>query len=173
MPHLNKHSLWLRPYGDIACSIEKRIEILSEKYSTPFFEPHVTLLSSLHYAQSKLIQLTNTLASRLEPLDIVLSKADHSDEYFKSVFVHVAEEPELLEARKTAQKIFGVSPKDFQPHLSLLYGNLDPDEKERILNVMGREFHIRFRVRHLMLVNTTGPVEDWQNIHQAEFGRKD
>lgn len=164
------YSLWLRPFGDIAFSLEQRIRKLSEKYGTPRFKPHVTLLGSIEKGKTELIQLTDTLASSLSPFEIVLTKAGYSDSFYQSLFVKVEPGEELLTARQRAEKLFGYdSEASYLPHLSLLYGDLEREEKERILNVMGREFHLRFPINSLLLIRTDGLPDKWEHVHTAVF----
>lgn len=170
MTSSEKYSLWLRPFGDIAFSIQQRINKLSEKYNTPSFEPHVTLLSGLRYGETELIQLTNTLAAALTPFEILLTKAGYRDKYYQSLFAHVKKSEELMNAYKTAVRLFDIEEtEEFIPHLSLMYGDFTQEEKERILSILGREFHIRFEVHNLLLVKSEGSPEEWENIHLAEF----
>lgn len=170
MASSEKYSLWLRPFGDIAFSIQQRINKLSDKYGTPSFEPHVTLLSGLRYGETELIQLTETLAGALSPFDLLLTKAGYRDKFYQSLFVHIKKSDELMNAYRTALQLFGrKEDEEYIPHLSLLYGDISQKEKERILSVMGREFHIRFEVHSLLLVKTEGKPDEWKKIHLAEF----
>lgn len=170
MSSSDKYSLWLRPFGDISFSIQQRIDKLSEKYDTPSFEPHVTLISGIRYGETELIQLTETLAGALKPFDLLLTNAGYRDKYYQSLFVHIKKSEELMNAYKTALRLFDYeATEEYIPHLSLMYGNLSQEEKERILSIMGREFHIRFKVQSLLLVNTEGKPHEWKKIHLAEF----
>lgn len=172
MKQQQTYSLWLRPFGEIAYSLQQRIEKLSETYHTPVFEPHITLLGGLQLGKTGLTQLVETLASSLHPFDVVLTRAGYRDTFFQSLYVHVEKNEALLNARKTAEQLFDHPEEEFMPHLSLLYGDFSRDEKERILNVMGREFHIRFPVHSILLVNTTGEPGRWEKVHSAEFKRR-
>lgn len=170
MASSDKYSLWLRPFGDIAFSIQQRINKLSDKYGTPSFEPHVTLLSGLRYGETELKQLTETLAGALSPFDLLLTKAGYRDKFYRSLFVHIKKSDELMNAYNNALQLFGYEEEEeYMPHLSLMYGDISREEKERILSVMGREFHIRFEVHSLLLVKTEGKPDDWEKIHLAEF----
>ena len=169
-----KHSLWLRPQGDIAFSLQQRIEKLSKKYDSPAFEPHVTLLGGLKAGETELSQLTDTLAGSLHPFDVILTQADIGNTFYQSVFARVKKTDEIMNARNTSKQLFSVEPdeeKDHFPHLSLMYGNFTRNEKERVLNAMGREFHIRFTVSSLLLVETSGEPDEWKKIHSAEFAK--
>lgn len=172
MASSEKYSLWLRPFGDIAFSIQQRINNLSEKYGGPSFEPHVTLISGLRYGETELIHLTKTLAGSMKPFEVLLTKAGYRDKYYQSLFVHIKKNEELMSAYRTALHLFDIEEQEeFIPHLSLMYGDFSQEEKERILSVMGREFHIRFEVRSLLLMKTEGRPEDWKKIHLAEFSK--
>ena len=164
------YSLWLRPFGDLAFKLQQRIDKLSETYGTPRFEPHVTLLGGLEAGETELTQWTGTLASSLRPFDLVMTRAGYMDTFYQALFIHVKKSDSLMKARKIAERLFDKRPEQrFIPHLSLLYGDLTRNEKERILNVMGREFHLRFTAHNILLVNTTGPPENWEKIHSSEF----
>ncbi len=164
------YSLWLQPNGDIAYQLQERIRKLSKKYNTPVFAPHVTLLGSLSASETELISLTRTLASSWHPIELVLTKAGYHDLFYQALFVHVKKNNALKEMRETACRLFDQSDTEpYVPHLSLLYGELSQKEKERILNIMGREFHIRFWVNSIVLMQTEGPPQQWKKIHTAVF----
>ncbi len=165
------YALWLQPNGDIAYKLQERIKKLSKKYNTPLFAPHVTLLSSLTASETELVSLTQTLASSLHPVELVLTKAGYRDDFYKSLFIHVKNSGMLNEMHRMACQLFDRPDSEpYLPHLSLLYGNLDPKEKERILNIIGREFHIRFSVSSIVLMKIIEDRPDqWKKIETAVF----
>lgn len=169
MASAETYSLWLRPMGDIAFSLQQRIEKLSKKHNTPLFEPHVTLLGGLQAPKTELVNLTDALGSSLSPFDILLTRAATGTTFYQSLFVKIKETQPLMDARKKAEQLFDYSKEDYFPHMSLMYCDFSREEKERILNTMGREFHIRFKVHNLMLVHSTGKPDNWKKIHAVEF----
>lgn len=169
-----KYSLWLRPQGDIAFSLQQRIQKLSKKYESASFEPHITLVGGLSAGETELKQLTDTLAGALSPFDIILTHADIGNTYYQSLFVRIKETKELMNARKKAKQMLSISrndKEDYFPHLSLMYGDFKREQKERILNTMGREFHLRFSVSNLLLIETSGKPQEWEKIYTAEFSQ--
>lgn len=163
------YSLWLQPTGDIAYRLQERIKKLSQKHQTPFFAPHVTLLGGLSFSQTEITSLTDTLASSLQPFELLLTKAGYRNEYYQSLFIYVKESGKLKELRKIACQMFDIENKEFMPHLSLLYGDLSQKEKERILNIIGREFHIRFPVSSIAVMQTNGKPNQWKKVHSSVF----
>lgn len=170
MKELATYSLWLEPTGDIAYKLQERIKKLSKEYDTPLFSPHVTLLGGLNSSQTEAISLVDTLAASVKPFELKLTKAGYRDQFYQSLFAHVEETHQLKELRKTACRLFNISnSEEYIPHLSLLYGDLSQKKKERILNIIGREFYIHFPVKGIMLMQTDGLPENWRRVHSSVF----
>ncbi len=164
-----EYSLWFEPTGDIAYELQERIKKLSQKHDTPVFSPHVTLLGSINLSETESITLTNTLASSVHPFELELTRAGYQNTFYQSLFVHVKKSETLNEVHKKAQRLFNDNGEGYMPHLSLLYGDLTQKEKERLLNLMGRTFYIRFTVKNVVLMKTNGMPKDWKRIHSAVF----
>ena len=164
------YSLWLEPNGEIAYKLQERIKKLSKMHDTPVFAPHGTLLGGLQASETELVSLTNTLASSLHPFELTLTKAGYHDRFYQSLFVYIEKTDRLLEARNIACRLFDQPDTDgYLPHLSLLYGDLSRNEKERIINIMGREFYTSFSAKSIVLMQTEGQPEQWKKIHTSVF----
>jgi len=164
------YALWLEPSGDIAYKLQERIKKLSNKYEAPVFAPHVTLLSGLKASENSLVPLVNTLASSHEPFQLQLTRAGYRDQFYESLFVHVKDSGSLKELRNTARQLFDLpEAEDYRPHLSLMYSDLSRNEKERILNIMGRDFHVNFPVKAITLMEIKGGPEKWSKSHVSVF----
>lgn len=164
------YSLWLEPSGDIAFRLKEQIDKLSEKYGTPVFPPHVTLLGNLNYKEHELTTLANTLASSLDPFELELTKAGYEDDFYRSLYIHVEATMHLMDIHKMACQLFEADYEEkYVPHLSLLYGKLSQDEKERIINNIGRSFHIHFPVKSIVIMQTEGTPDQWKKVHTSVF----
>ncbi len=169
------YSLWLEPTGDIAYKLQQRINELSKKYDTPVFSPHVTLVGGLTASQTELKALTDTLASSVKPFSLKLSRAGYLNTYYQSLFIYVEQNDGLSHLHSNACSLFDCPDeyKDkYMPHLSLLYGDLTREQKEKILNNIGREFYIEFPVKKVMLMHTDGQPNQWEKIHTAMFKQR-
>ncbi|HLR25751.1 MAG TPA: 2'-5' RNA ligase family protein [Fodinibius sp.] len=170
MSEPSTYSLWLQPNGDIIYRLQKYIKKLSTKYNTPVFEPHITLLGGLKSSETELLSLTNTLASSLHPFELQLTKADYTDRFYQALFIRIKENAPLKEARSLACRLFDCGQADkYMPHVSLLYGDLSRNEKERILNIIGREFYTTFSVKSLALIKSDGRPKEWKKIETVVF----
>jgi 2'-5' RNA ligase len=163
------YSLWLEPSGEIAYKLQERIKKLSKENGTPLFSPHVTLLGGIESTETEMIPLTDTLSSYIEPFELELTKAGYLDTFYQSLFIHVKETTQLKELRRNACRLFNIEEEEYMPHLSLLYGDLSQKQKEKILNMIGREFYIRFPVKKMVLMHTEGEPDKWRKVHAAVF----
>lgn len=164
------YSLWLEPSEDFASEFQERINELSQLHGTPAFSPHVTLVGGVTTSEKEAVSATKELASSLKPFELELTKADYLDRFYQSLFVHVAETDQLLNLRKKALHFFNISDAgEYMPHMSLLYGDLSQSRKGKILDRIGRDFHIPFTVKKMTLVKTDGKPDEWKRIHSAVF----
>ncbi len=164
------YSLWLMPSGDVYDKLTEIISRLSKMYSTPVFEPHITLIGGIEVSEEEIISKTSELASIIKPFEIRLDKMDMLDEYFKCLFVRI--EPEsIMKANMKARKIFNrENDKKYMSHLSLMYGNLSAETKEKIIAEIGNIFNIVFEVKSIYIFSTKGEPKDWHRIKEISLG---
>lgn len=156
------YSIWLKPTGEVHAELAGIISRLSREYSTPLFEPHVTLIGGLTGQEEKLIAQTRQLAGQLRPFVVQLGDLGCMDEFYRCLFVHVRETEPVMKANAQARKVFHrESDGKYMPHLSLVYGNLPPAVREEIMTQIGRSFHRSFPVDRIHLMSTQGDTEDW------------
>ena len=166
-------SLWLMPPRDTSQRLKQCILDLSRRFASPAFEPHVTLLGRLEGTETELRYRASILASRLTPVVIQLKDVASLNEYFRCLFIRVARSRSLLEAYRAAVETLGtVEQLKFMPHPSLVYANLDRDEKLRAIQEIGTSFHGRFQVRNIHLYSTTGSPEEWFCTGQFGLGKQ-
>lgn len=161
----NTYSLWLKPTGNIYQELAKIIENLSDKYSAPIFEPHVTLIGRLTDSEDNIIKRILKFVNLIKPIKIKLTGIGYLNEYYRCLFLITEETQSLMNANLKAREIFGrIHDTKFLPHLSLLYGNFDSKLKEEILKSLRGEFDIEFEARSIHLVFTGNKPKDWHEI---------
>ncbi len=145
------YSIWLMPEGELKKRVYSIIKEHHEKYGSPLFEPHITLIGSFGGDEQELKNKTKILASKLKPFTVTLDKVSYLDEFFRSLFFTVKKTPDFLEARKKALKVFGLPQEKYLPHMSLIYGNFDAEDKKETSKKIGK-FSGGFEVRKIYLV---------------------
>ncbi len=162
-----KYAFWLVPSGEAYNLLKETIRRYSEIYSTPLFEPHFTLISSLQGPVPGLRQKASQLAIIIGRLELRLEKPAHSTSYFRCVFLNVARDPAIVRAHALASDLFDVSPHaEYRPHLSLVYGNLPKIDRERIVAEIGDQLCGPFTVKQMSLyqASSDSPPGTWEQI---------
>jgi 2'-5' RNA ligase len=167
-----RYSLWLIPSGKTYYMLANLIFKLSRKFSTPNFQPHVTLIGKLT-SRKELIKRTLQLASQISPYKIRFSRLDYFDDYFQNLVMRVEKTEEVMNANSKAKEIFGVEDERYMPHLSLLYGSLPRRTREEIVKNINEEHHLtdlEFEVTSLHLFSTEGKVREWYELGEFILG---
>ena len=158
----NLYSIWLKPSGNTYSELMNIISQLSKKYSSPIFEPHVTLIGGLADSEVNVISRTSKLANLLKPITIRLMRIGYLNEFFRCLFITVEESDSLMSANLTARKIFNrLQDPKFIPHLSLLYGIFNSSIKEEIIADIGKKFEMNFEIKSIRVVSTKNEPKDW------------
>lgn len=164
-----RYSLWLMP--DVAARerFAALIAMLSTRFGTLPFEPHVTLLGALAGDETDLRRRTRTLARELVPFEVRLLEAKGLDEFYRCLFVEAALGRGLPHAYAAACRIFeqALAP-DYYPHLSLIYGNLTVAQKTAVLGEIDRMFDEHVRLEVVALYETGGA--QWRCVERSRLG---
>lgn len=158
------------PTGEVYLALANLISYLSKEYSSPRFDPHVTLLGELTGSYEEIESRTSKLSVNLRPYAIKLARVEYLDEYFRSLFIRVEETEDVIEANLRAREIFDRQrdPK-YMPHLSILYGDFPSATKDKVIGKIGREFSLCFEVNSLHLVDTGARPENWCTAREFPF----
>lgn len=171
---MGRCSLWLLLPREAHARFQALIARLSARLGTPTFEPHITLLGGIGGTEEDLRQRTAALARELAPFEARLLEATGLDEYYRCLFVEVALSRALAAAREAAGRRFDrLLGAGFYPHLSLVYGDLEEGEKEKILDEIGRYFDETVRIEELALYETSVPPPAWRCVARARLGGGD
>jgi len=172
-PHLKAphYSLWLMPTGEVRRRLATTILELGGKYSTPAFEPHVTLAGGIVGPAGQVASKMRDLARRIPPFTVRLTTVDGLEEYFRCLFVRVVPTHPIMSAHEAAREVFHLERQPaFTPHLSLLYGRLPSDMKERIIVLLGRQFELDFKASRLHLYLIKGQPAAWRRAASCGLG---
>jgi hypothetical protein len=170
-PRARGLSLWLMPHGTVREDLASLIDGLAGRLGTGPFPPHVTLLPGLLAPESEVVDRARALAADLGPMILEPSEVDGQDEHFRCLFFRMAVAPALRLARSSAALRFGREPDaPFDPHLSLVYGQLDEAVKTDLKRELRTLAPSRFETRRLHVWRTEGPVGEWREVAVFDLG---
>ena len=108
------------PEDNLKDQLENKIQLLASDFDGPIFEPHVTLVSSFLGDEETLIDKTEIISNKIPPFRIFFDGIAYLDEFFRSLFLKVKENPQLVLARGISLAELGLKEKEYLPHLSLI-----------------------------------------------------
>lgn len=165
-------SLWMCPKGFAEESFGEIIRESAKQFGTSDFIPHVTLLGALE--GNHLLQKTRELGRRISPYELQVENVSEGNAYFQSIFMKMKTTPQVMQANAIARQIFGdrSSNTDYMPHLSLVYGDFETDEKKKMVEFIEQKMKkanapTSFLVDSIQIWSTEGNVEDWHMVESV------
>ena len=96
----------------------------------PEFEAHLTLTGPVNYELDICKNSLEELCNRFAEFSISLNGIGFKDKFFQAFFLKVHYSKELEALKKATDQIFGLSPNEYFPHISLYYGSALQSQKE-------------------------------------------
>jgi 2'-5' RNA ligase len=151
-------SVWLLPEEPADKQLSDIIKSFAQTFDSPLFKPHITLLSGLSLDSAKDL---STLQSQ-PTVSAQIKVPATADQFFKSIFLPVIKNKELLAIRRHCKKLLEVESKGtFTPHISLYYGNTQDNQKQPAIKEIVKTFPTSITFNRVALVKTTGKVPEW------------
>jgi 2'-5' RNA ligase len=123
---------WLIPAEPALRHFASLITELATRFDAPVFEPHLTLYAT-RAADEKPAEVIETAFAHLGPPPLLIAGVRSSDEFTKTLFVQFHPDAAL---KKFSEKLQATSRarRDYElnPHLSLLYKDMDTEAKLRL-----------------------------------------
>ena len=161
----NAYSIWLIPNDEKYILLRETIIELSHFFGGIKFVPHVTLISNLDYSEKFLSKKVDSIAKKIKSFDIYFNEISYLDKFFQSFFIKVKMNNRLAYARKIAQSSFSMIKEEYNPHLSLAYGNIETKIKKNLKNKIQCPIK-NFKVEELYLAHNDEVNFKWEVINK-------
>ena len=109
------------------------INRLADKYNAPSFMPHITLWSTQLTPDESPQQIIETATSGFAQFTLKATALDHGPDRFKAIFIRFNPEPLILLSNALCSSCRTPDSYRFDAHLSLLYRQLSPAERKKIV----------------------------------------
>ncbi|MFN4111898.1 MAG: 2'-5' RNA ligase family protein [Ignavibacteria bacterium] len=165
IPEAKGFSIWLMFVKEDELKLQKLIDHLCNEFNSPFFRPHLTLLSKIEN-RDNLIDRFSQLVENLEPFDLNIIGIKYSNEFYKSLYLEIERNKTLedlfLKAVYLYDGVFNLL--DFKPHISLLYTNEYDENKKSIIQEVQELNLTKVKVNKISLIKTQGTPNDWAEL---------
>lgn len=128
-----EHSFWLLPAEPLATRLRALIADLARSWDTAPFEPHVTLYCGVS-DDAATSSVLKHVTGQFGPVELTFGKLETTSEYTKTLFFQFEENAAAREIFKTILRL-SAQPSNYalNPHLSLIYGALPLEAKQKIM----------------------------------------
>ncbi len=169
---MDKQTIWIIPQEPLKKQLEDIVAYLSQKFESPVFEPHMTLLGDVEMERSEFMEKCSKLSRVIEPFPLELGEVSFSTTYFQSVFVRVRSTAPLMEANIKAKEIFGVENNFFMPHISLLYGEHSMETRSAASSNVELREGTAFTADSFVVTQASLEPSEWVHLEELELGSR-
>ncbi len=164
---MSVYSIWLMPSDSQYRKLSNQISRISQKHQTPSFEPHLTLLENIQENKQNLKNFS-TLSKQMKPLKLKLKELKHKPQPRNMCLYSLVKlNKQLSQCYNVARCLFKKERKDYIPHLSMAYGNLPKQTKEKLIKELDIDKTIIFD--KLYFYKTTGKENTWHKIKECKL----
>lgn len=158
------HTLWLMASPADESMLTALVGELSRRFDTPLFVPHLTLLGDSTLPVATLENAAAAAADKVAVFSEQVAAIEGSETFFRSFYARLAVSPAFV-SLKQALDPGGL--EGFMPHVSLLYGAVEPVAKaaamaEVAARLVGRP--IRFDRIGIVTSGQEVPLSDWHVV---------
>jgi 2'-5' RNA ligase len=166
-------AVWLPVTGPALETLERARRRAQRRGGGPIFPLHLTLLSGIETTPEGGAEKLRSLAARLSPFAVKLGRIDWREERYRCLFVSAEPGTALTAAQRLACEIFAAHPSGpFEPHVSLLYGDIGDELKKQIAAELGGRLDLVLTADSVQLVEASAqrPVEEWRTLSERALG---
>jgi len=144
------------------------IRKLAQKYNSPVFQPHCTLIgktdASLPIMKSALVNLlSNHKLFEVHPV-----KIGYTDYLWRALYIELKENQILTKWHKHICNLLTINyDKDFLPHISLMYNSVSLREKKKISGKIKLESVCK--IQSIQIVDCGGTVDTWRTVFELKI----
>lgn len=130
----NKISFWLIPSREDLAYFQEIINTFAKAYDAPTFTPHVTIFSGEYESETSLECIVEQATQGIKSLSLRVEQVLYTEEFTKSLFVQFQQNSTLSQICETLRSYAKIPSKfTLNPHLSLIYQNLNEDSKKKLI----------------------------------------
>ncbi|MBI86966.1 MAG: hypothetical protein CMG63_02675 [Candidatus Marinimicrobia bacterium] len=158
-------SVWLLPKTEDKRTFAEYVTFYSKLYGSDSFSPHVTLFGRINANPKLFYSFFNKIKSESKIENVRTLNIKIGNPPWKRMYIQLLLNKNLLELQnKIDKKLRKYRDYQFDPHLSLAYGNFIPNKKD--IRLISFEEMISFS--SLAIVDTPNDIKDWSVIQKFD-----
>ncbi|EPA05516.1 2'-5' RNA ligase family protein [Candidatus Nitrosarchaeum limnium] len=162
------YAIWLTFSKSDREYLKNVIDVISEKYHAPKFEPHITVYGLINLKLDLIDNVINEVAHNCNSFIVKKSDILQSEELWKTVYIELKMNQQLKSVNENLKKHFEKTLKyEFNPHISLIYKILPKEEKIKIVNELNLKNE--FTIDKIVVQEFFSDIEKWKIVKIQEL----
>ncbi|WJX53288.1 hypothetical protein P8452_39301 [Trifolium repens] len=169
------YSVWAIPPEHICDRLAKLMTTLGSEFSGPHFEPHMTVVGAIELTPDDAVNKLRSACEGVKPFDVTVDRVAAGTFFYQCVYLLVHPTPQIVETNGHCCSHFGYkNSTPYMPHLSLLYGDLTDEEKQKAqerANILDDSLSgLSFQISKLALYKTDTEdktLKSWEKIAEC------
>lgn len=156
---------WLIPDKPEHHLYSKIIKLLSGRYGTPAFSPHITFGSLPERPVQELSQILDPVLAGAPPVELTSDFLRCSSNPYQNLVHQLKMSPVVKKlGDEVARLLPGFRPKD-EIHISLMYGRVECGEIENHHAEIEKLLPDKIRISGHKIIGLSGSIDDWSTLH--------
>ena len=115
-------------------SLNKLQHAVNHSLNGPLFKVHLTLSGPFRILDENILGGLENFAMTNSMIEMRTNGYGTEDNIFQSFYVQIQISPELIYLKERLDDFLNISPKEYNPHISLFYGNKESSIKDEIIS---------------------------------------
>ena len=145
-------------------SLNKLQHTVNHSLKGPLFKVHLTLSGPFQILDEKILGELEDLAMTNSVLEMRTNGYGTEDNIFQSFYVQIQVSPELLYLKDRLDDLLNMPPKEYNPHISLFYGNKEPSIKDQIISKLDSPPGM-ITLNKLSIVEIVDDIASWKVLY--------
>lgn len=171
LPAIHGYVFWLLLSDESSQIVEEWVDKLKKKIPIPPFAPHLTLSRVPDEpVEHELLAIAGSIASQCPAIHLEADGLDGKQHPYRSLYIKISPSARLLSLRsELISRLQTEKEPGYNPHISLVYGNLKENEREKLKEVIDLRPGTRFLADRLALIKLEGTPRQWTVIHTQKL----
>tara|TARA_B100001996_G_scaffold341060_1_gene294914 strand:+ start:2319 stop:2873 length:555 start_codon:yes stop_codon:yes gene_type:complete len=165
------YSIWGEFSHTDFTSLNKLQQSVNYWFNGPLFKVHLTLSGPFHILDEKILGGLEDLAMTNSVFEMRTKGYGTEDNIFQSFYIQIQISPELLYLKKRLDDLLKIPPKEYNPHISLFYGNKQPSAKDDVISKLDSPPKM-ITLDRLSIVEIVDDIASWKVLYSYPLAKE-
>ena len=159
------HCIWITFDSPNLTEIIKK---LAQKYNSPVFKPHCTLIGKTNIALSKMESAVVNLMNDNILLSVHPERIGSTVNMWRALYIELEEKLILTKWHKHVCDLLSINHEtNYLPHISLMYNSISLREKKKIADKI--QLKAIYKINSIQIIDCGEDVNDWIPIFEMKI----